>query len=312
MTAIRHQQPLYTCLTVLTALIPACATPSPGRLDRDAALPSSRPALGEADAGGREENGEPDPSEPPADGAEGCSHDADSGLVRGLRLFWEDNAKFYSWDNLGTLALAVGLVAPLANTSADRQIRDWYQERVRTKQTDRVASVVEQAGDPLRSVPVLLGVGLTGLLTDDFDDSVPLTTWGQRSLRAFLVGEPPLGLLQIGLGGRRPGDGGSDWQPFRYSVGASGHSFVGAVPFLTAAAMTDNPYWHFPLVAASCVTGWARVNNDRHYFSQVVLGWTTAYLAVRCVAQTDASRDGLMLVPTLTPEGPGVGLLLQY
>jgi hypothetical protein len=65
------------------------------------------------------------------------------------------------------------------------------------------------------------------------------------------------------------------------------------------------------MLLGSFLSGWSRLHQDRHYFSQVALGWWMAYLAVQCVDQTQQQRT-LTLTPTITPDGVGVGIQWQY
>jgi hypothetical protein len=65
---------------------------------------------------------------------------------------------------------------------------------------------------------------------------------------------------------------------------ASGHTFLAAVPWLNLARR-----WHGGPVpglarAASILTGWSRLNDRKHYVSQIMLGWVIAYNATEAVA----------------------------
>src|SRR5262249_55099186 len=135
--------------------------------------------------------------------------------------------------------------------------------------------------------------------------------WANRSLRAITVGFPPVVVLYGVLGSGRPDRGDSRWHPFQDIHGVSGHTFTGAVPFLTAAAMTDNLLLKAGLFAGSWLTGWSRLHNDRHYFSQIAIGWWMAYLAARCVDHTQDAHQTLTIGPTYL-DGPGVAVQLRY
>ena len=157
--------------------------------------------------------------------------------------------------------------------------------------------------------------GLDSLISDDgsWVSEVGGVTneWGQRCIRAMAVGTPMVGLLQVGLGSTRPGLGSSYWNPLNASHGVSGHAYVGSIPFLTAAAMTDNPVLKIPLFLGSFLTGWSRIHTDDHYFSQVALGWWMGYLAVRSVNETQEEERAIEFLPG-SSEGPGVSVLLRY
>jgi membrane-associated phospholipid phosphatase len=148
-----------------------------------------------------------------------------------------------------------------------------------------------------------------------FPDSPAFGTigeFGNRSLRALAVGAPTVGVLQIGLGSGRPYTNDSHWHPFEHSNGVSGHAFVGAVPFLTAASMTDSVILKGLLVAGSFGPAWSRIQHDDHYFSQVLLGWAIAYLSVESVNLTEAQARHVRIVPVDLPQGVGLGVQIDY
>ena len=116
--------------------------------------------------------------------------------------------------------------------------------------------------------------------------------------------------MQMLTGASRPGetDDGSTWKPFQDNNGVSGHSFIGAVPFLCAAKMTDDPLWKAAFYAGSTLAGLSRINDDRHYTSQVFLGWWMAYLAATAVDQTQSGNWAVYPWPT----ADGMGVEVDY
>ena len=92
-------------------------------------------------------------------------------------------------------------------------------------------------------------------------------TWGERSIRAFVVGAPPLLVMQQLTGGSRPNETmeGSEWHPFRDNNGVSGHAFMSSIPFITAAKMTDNPWGKSLWYLGSTIDPLSRVNDNAHY-----------------------------------------------
>jgi membrane-associated phospholipid phosphatase len=224
-----------------------------------------------------------------------------------------DFSHFYSWPNLGLVALGVGAAAPVANTRADESIQHWYQSRGRTRGLTAVANAANYAGECWVAVPLgLEAVALFGPDRGDYTMDGGLYEWSNRSLRAAAVGYPTVLVLFVALGAKRPEED-SSWHPFRDVHGVSGHTFIGAVPFLTAAAMTDDPYLKAPLLLGSMATGWSRIYLDRHYFSQVALGWWLAYLSVRAVDTTQAGRkSSFTFTPTVGPDGAGVLFQVRF
>jgi hypothetical protein len=225
---------------------------------------------------------------------------------------WNDATIFYRGENLLHVGLVVGIAAPLANTSADREIQEWYQRQAgdgRSGAVDRISDVGRFFGEYQYTLPALIAMSLGGHLFPDHAVLSPLGQFGDRSLRAMAVGAPTIGILQVSVGGRRPPDS-SDWQLFRYGRGVSGHAFIGAVPFLAAASMTESRPLKAVLFAGSMWTGWSRMHDNAHYFSQSFIGWSVAFLAMQAVNQTE--NDTCRIVPMAFPDGVGVGLHVQY
>ncbi len=132
-----------------------------------------------------------------------------------------------------------------------------------------------------------------------------------RTARGYVTGTPLLLTTQVVLGGNRPAHGQSYWKPFSgEDHTASGHAYVGAVPFITAAQMSDNFWAKSAFYTLSALPAWSRVNDDSHYLSQSILGWYLAYLSVRAVSETENQRrlpKGLTIFPVVESNG-GVGI----
>jgi membrane-associated phospholipid phosphatase len=109
------------------------------------------------------------------------------------------------------------------------------------------------------------------------------------------VGLPTLWTVQRGLGANRPSSDDADprWRPLAADNSASGHAFIAAVPWLNLARRTDSRVAAAIARAASWLTGWSRLNDRKHYVSQIVLGWVIAWNAVSAVdaeGAPDASK----------------------
>lgn len=216
--------------------------------------------------------------------------------------FVSDYKNFYSWNNLSKLALGIGFAGCYANTTFDQSIQDCYCDYLKSKTTNNMAKVFKPFGDGRIMVPAYLIAILIGELEKDTNAGSVLGHWGQHCCRTILVGAPPVLLLQVALGASRPEDGnGSHWHAFKDNNGVSGHSFMGSVPFLTAAKMTDHRFVKFSFYAASTLTGLSRINDNKHYFSQAILGWWMGYLAVNSVKNN--SQKKIMLQPALDYNG---------
>jgi membrane-associated phospholipid phosphatase len=227
---------------------------------------------------------------------------------------WQDTKHQYSPETLGYLAVGIAVAAPIANTHADKGFRDWYQHHVRSDGLNKVGDAVYTLGDYRITIPVIVGAGVGSWWVEDrWPQGGVIGEWSSRTVRAVCVGGTTVGILQYTLGSYRPDDEhDSHWRPFTSNHGVSGHAFIGAVPFLSAAEMTDNPWLRTGLFAASAAVGWSRINDDGHYLSQAILGWWIAYLATRSVDQTYREERRIQAVPWFQEDASGVGVLIRY
>lgn len=258
-----------------------------------------------------------------ADGSTSSNaHGANPQAERALTIsgFFEDvladYGHYYSPTSLAALAAGFGVGAALANTSVDESFRDLYQENVRDTKTDEWSEAMHTPtvlGNGMMVLPVFAATAMAGEMMDEMPMMSVAGDWGEQSLRTALVGFPSMLLMQKVTGASRPEETGHDsqWRFWNDSNGVSGHSFMGAVPFLTAAKMTHNPWCKATFYLASTGAGLSRINDDRHYASQVLLGWWMAYVAADAVMQTENGRQEFALVPLETPDGAGIGVELR-
>jgi PAP2 superfamily len=224
-----------------------------------------------------------------------------------------DYRSFYASDRLLRMGIVFGVAGIAANTNIDMNIRNWYQDKVRNAQTDSWASDPSTSlsfnakffGEGMYMVPVALLSASVNLI----DSDTAVGNWGAYASRAYITGLPAMWFMQAATGAARPGDtaDGSRWSPFSHSNGVSGHAFVGAVPFLTIANMNpDNKLIKYPAYIASAAAGWSRVNDDKHFPSQVVLGWYMAWEAVDTVFENNEKKKGLVITPMVDLDGFGL------
>ena len=240
-----------------------------------------------------------------------------------------DFRNLYSFDsakNFGVVLLGAGM---LANTQMDQNFQNWHGKHIRSGFTDDMAFAAKQFGEGQIFIPIMA----TSAVTYRFFQQRrglrehPLGEFTARTTRGYLVGAPALIAFQSLLGAGRPVfdeshpsrgvnvPHASRWEPFRFANGVSGHAFIGAVPFITAAQMTDKPVVKGLFYALSTTTAWSRVNDDAHYLSQVILGWYLAYLSVRAVSQTESSRRlprGLTIFPITNESSAGLGVHYRF
>jgi len=204
---------------------------------------------------------------------------------------------FYSREQLpwlGKTLLAGGI---LANTDLDQEIQDSYNRHILSETTNDFADNAKVIGDPETTL-LYFGLAAVNRLACERDcGAVP--EWGDRTAQALLVGLPAVWASQAILGGARPHhDEGSGWSIFelKREHAVSGHAFTGAVPFLTAAQMTDNYYAKVTFYALSPLTALSRVNDQKHYFSQALMGWLYA-AKVTEVINSDLQPEDTVVLP---------------
>jgi membrane-associated phospholipid phosphatase len=152
---------------------------------------------------------------------------------------------------------------------------------------------------------------VTGLVFDELPVGNVVGEWGSRSLRMFAVGAPPLYVLQKVTGASRPSDGyGSQWHFNNDNNGVSGHAFIGAIPFLAAAEMVENPWAKGTLYVCSTFCGLSRIDSNAHYPSQVFLGWYLAFASSLAVERTETKFAGMYIraVPMVVNNGTGMAI----
>ncbi|XZE44058.1 phosphatase PAP2 family protein [Pirellulaceae bacterium SH467] len=230
---------------------------------------------------------------------------------------WDDQKNFYSAESLTLLGGGLIVGGAMANSSIDDGIHRHFQSSVRGATSDdwfESLHASKELGNGVYTLPVFATAWAAGEL---FPDNALVETsgrWGERSLRGFVVGAPPLIIMQQLTGGSRPTetDENSEWHPFRDNNGISGHAFMGSLPFITAAKMTDNRGYKVLFYAGSAIAPLSRVNDNAHYPSQVALGWWMAYLAASAIDATDNPNARWRFYPYSTGDGSGMMAEFRY
>lgn len=222
---------------------------------------------------------------------------ADNGLSGFASDLGNGYKNVYSQDNLPWLGKTLLVGGVFANTDLDQEIQDSYNDNIHSGSTDDFSEITKTFGD---TAPTAIYFGLAAInrLACDRDCGV-VPEWGDRTAQALLVGLPAVWTSQAILGGARPHHGeGSDWSilEFKREHAVSGHAYVGAVPFLTAAQMTDNPYAKAMFYGLSPLTALSRINDQKHYFSQALMGWLYA-AKVTEVINSDLQPEDTVVLP---------------
>ena len=221
-----------------------------------------------------------------------------------------DYKNFYACDRLVCLTAAFGAGALMANTGFDTTMQDAWQTGVQPTELGTFFSGCKDIGEGRYTLPIFATAAATGLVFEGRPVGDALGGWGSRSLRIFVVGAPPLYVLQWATGASRPGEtsAGSYWKPFQDYNGVSGHAFVGAIPFLAAADMVESPLAKGTLYVCSTFVGFSRMTDDAHYPSQIFLGWYLAWASSLAVSRTEHHFAGMEVRVMPLPIGDQGGM----
>ncbi len=228
----------------------------------------------------------------------------------------DDYMEFYSPNRLKRMGLVFASGAIVANTNIDEYIQKKYQTNIRSSTTDDIADVVKNFGEYKYLIPVTVAAALMDNVFEDTAYNRTVGRWGKRMMRSYVVGTPLLLTLQPIIGASRPSEGmGSNWHPFSFDDvnGISTHAFIGAVPFLTMAGMSDdNLYLKSFFYLASTACAWSRINDNAHYLSQAGLGWYLAWESTDAILDRENEEKKLAVRPMFLGDGYGISINMQW
>jgi len=201
-------------------------------------------------------------------------------------------------DALVSLALIAGAAA------LDRTVRDEAQAGRNPTRND-IASVGNAFGNPVYVAPVLAAGWAAGKLAH----SEAVSQAAYRAVLSGALAGTISAAIKIAVGRARPFQGGDPSQFRAFSrldaSFPSGHTTF-AMAIASSLAHSIKPHWPAVLLyGATAVTGFARINDDKHWLSDVAAGAVIGYLVGRDV--TDRLRRVRPIV------GPGTaGLTVRF
>ena len=227
-------------------------------------------------------------------------------LIEKLTL---DHKNYYLETDYKTTAYVFLLGSLMANSDIDQNLISFYNNDIRDKDLEEHnenASFWKNFGEGDIFIPLALLSASTNFVAKN-----PVGTWGSMVSRAYLVGAPPMLLMQKVTGGSRPferEDGSSTWDFWADENGVSGHAFMGSIPFLVASKMSNNKLISNTFLTLSTFTGISRVNDNAHFTSQAILGWYMGYMAVAAIDKTNKKEKDYLLMPVLDSEKVGLSI----
>jgi membrane-associated phospholipid phosphatase len=241
--------------------------------------------------------------------------------MQSFPLLCSDLRNFNSSDSLGNLFVAFGGAAILANTSLDSDFKNWFHRRIIRQKVNSSLNNFNVFTKKFGEINVVAFFVLSTACYKFFPSIFPKYKIGQFTFgnyvtmgtRGYIVGCPSILLGQLFVGAGRPASGTSFWLKGKYN-GVSGHAFNGAIPFITAAQITDNLFLKCIFYLCSTFTAASRIYDDAHYLSQALLGWYIAYLSIRAVSKTEGKQiyRGLTIFPIIEKESTGAGIIFKF
>ena len=196
-----------------------------------------------------------------------------------LRQLLPTGRRLYTRRNFIKMGAATAGAAAMSYSGVDQLFDEWQRGHVRGDASDAIAHVAKGFGEN-----EIATAAMVYAIADWALPGTAIGRWGRQCFTATACGLPALWTWQRVLGGSRPSDEkewGSQFRPFADENSVSGHTFLGAIPFLVGAREIGHPIPAWGLRALSPATGWSRLNDERHYLSQVVLGYGLAFEAAR-------------------------------
>lgn len=190
-------------------------------------------------------------------------------------------------------------------TTLDDSFKDFAQDN-RSGTSDDVARVTRQFGQPEVYATVGLGVLTTGLISGDRD----VRDAGLRISSSLAMTGVVVTAAKFVAGRSRPSRENSDADDFRpFSGNTSAPSGHSAMAFALATSLSDeigNPWASVGLYTVATATAWSRVNDNVHWFSDVVAGAAIGIVSAKFM-------NGRLTIfgikpPSLRPTRSGIAL----
>lgn len=191
----------------------------------------------------------------------------------------------------GRTAVAAGLILA-ATLVADQGLRGQVQE-YRGSTSNAVADLGNAFGDPLYVLPVLGAGALAGHLAGN----TGMSRTALRAAAAMAIAGGVTTAAKFAVGRSRPTGKGDadDFRPFSgWTSFPSGHTASAFAVATVFAAETRDPWADAALYGAATLTAFARLNDDRHWASDVFVGALVGHLSARWLARP---RGGLTVAP---------------
>jgi membrane-associated phospholipid phosphatase len=182
-------------------------------------------------------------------------------------------------------------------------------------------SVGEKYGRSVNTGVLGTGLYLTGLLLDNKD----ISSTGRMVVESVIYSGLTVGILKFSLSRGRPyeNDGPGDF--FDYTLKEedvsfpSGHAATAFAVSTVLARKIDNVYATIGLYSLAGLTAYQRIYDNKHWFSDVVVGAALGYFIGSTIASSEEERESknnflsnVNLMPSVNSKGVGLSLSMNF
>ncbi len=186
---------------------------------------------------------------------------------------------------------------------------------------DNVSTVGEKYGRSVNTGVLGTGLYLSGLLLDNKD----ISTTGRMVVESVIYSGLAVGVLKFTLSRGRPyeNDGPSDFFDFSFKEEdvsfPSGHTATAFAVSTVLSRKINNVYATIGLYSLAGLTAYQRIYDNKHWFSDVVVGATLGYFIGSTIANSEEERETnnnflskVNLMPSVNSNGVGLSLNVSF
>ncbi len=203
---------------------------------------------------------------------------------------------------------------------SDSQIKTTVSNN-RTSFMDNVTPIGEKYGRSVTTGILGGGLYLTGLLFDNKD----ISSTGRMVVESVIYSGLTVGILKITLSRGRPyeNDGPGDF--FDYTLKEedvsfpSGHTTTAFAVSTILARRINNVYATIGLYSLAGLTAYQRMYDNKHWFSDIVVGAALGYFIGSTIANSEEERESknsflskVNLMPSVNQNGIGLSLNMNF
>jgi membrane-associated phospholipid phosphatase len=185
----------------------------------------------------------------------------------------------------------------------------------RSSTTDDISEFFEPFGNGAITIPVLAGIYLYGR----FGENDKLERTALLATEGFLVSGLFSTVLKVSMGRHRPSKGNPadtfDGPSTSNKSFPSGHTTTA----FAVATIVANEYEHIPLIAPlsygiATMTGFSRLNDNKHWASDVVFGAALGYFTSKTILKLHSNKRGrhFTIFPRVDHRGGGLVLSTKF